>query len=244
MVDIKTQSMHLKKKILFIHHSTGGNLIREGDLRKEIWKLNPEIEFWDHSYNLFPILSRFVANHSHNKGLSNAKGEVTGKDLKITLSNNSPKEYAEIFSRDVKDPTLKSILTFDVIAFKNCYPTTRITSDHQFNEDVRYYEIIRDSIQKYPEKQFVLITPPPERKQTTNFVNALRAKMLVSWLNSKIFLQETHNIYVFDLFSLLADQDGMLRKDYQRIPPWDSHPNCHANKIIAPILADFLVKLA
>lgn len=227
------------KKILFIHHSTGGNLIREGHLREEIKKLDPGIEFWDHNYNFFPILAHFT----HLKGLSDNFGKITGTDYNIILSNNSPKEYVDIFSRDQNDSTLRQILNYDVIAFKNCYPTTRISSDPQLEKDIHYYEQIKDSLKKYSGKQFVLITPPPARSNTTTKENGLRAKKLVDWLNSKKFLQGTNNIHIFDFFSLLADEDGYLKKKYERFLPWDSHPNKLANKTISPIFAEYLTTI-
>lgn len=233
-----------EKRILFIHHSTGGNLIKEGNLRDEIRKLNPNVEFWDHNYNLFPVFTMLLANNTHLKGLSDAQGKVTGKDYNIIVSNNSPKEYADIFSRDPSDPTLKEILRYDVIAFKNCYPTTRIISDQQLNEDIKYYTEIRNSLKKYPEKQFVILTPPPARKETTNIENAKRAVKLVKWLNSEEFLGGVPNIHVFDFFNLLADKDGVLKKDYQRLLPWDSHPNRKANLAVAPIFAKFLTEVS
>lgn len=232
------------KRMLFIHHSTGGNLIKEGNLREEIKKLDPNIEFWDHNYNLFPVFTSLLANFTHLKGLSNAQGQITGKDHDIVLSNNSPKEYAEIFSRDPNDPTLKAILSYDIIAFKNCYPTTRIASDQQLEEDKKYYLVIRDNLKKYPEKQFILLTPPPARRETTNIENANRAKDLIKWLNSEEFIKGTTNIHIFDFYKLLADEQGMLKKDYQRLLPWDSHPNQKANLEASPIFAQYLVKLS
>jgi hypothetical protein len=231
-------------RILFIHHSTGGNLIKEGRLRAELRKINPDIELWDHSYNLFPVLGTLVARFTHLKGLSDAKGHSTGKDYRITLSNNSPKEYAEIFSRDPKDPTLTSILSYDIIAFKNCYPTTRIKSNKQLIEDISYFSAIRDAIQRFPKKQFILVTPPPARRETTNAQDALRARQLVSVLNSLMFIQEVKNLHIFDFFNLLADEHGYLKKAYCRPLPWDSHPNEYANQTIAPIFTAYLAELA
>lgn len=233
-----------KKTILFIHHSTGGNLIKEGNLRTKITKLNPKIELWDHNYNLSPVLPTLLAKVTHLKGLSDPSGKVTGRDYNINISNNSPKEYAAIFARDTRNPTLKAILGYNVIAFKNCYPTTKIVSDQQLADDVRYYTVIRESIKKYPRKHFVVLTPPPTRKATTNTQNAKRAIKLVNWLNSKAFTNGVTNIYIFDLFTLLADKNGMLKKEYERLVPWDSHPNQKANLAVAPVFAKFLVKVS
>lgn len=234
---------HKPVKMLFIHHSTGGNLIKEGNLRDEIRKLDSEIEFWDHNYNLSPFFAKLLSTYTHLKGLSNAQGMVTGRDYNIVLSNNSPKEYADIFSRDASDATLREILTYDIIAFKNCYPTTHITSDQQLEEDMHYYTIVRDSLKKYPNKQFVLLTPPPARRATTNSDNASRAISLVNWLKSDEFNQGIANMHVFDFFGLLFDKNGMLKEECQRLLPWDSHPNKKANKTIAPLFARYLAEL-
>lgn len=230
------------KKILFIHHSTGGNLIKEGHLRDEIRKLDQTIEFWDHNYDLFPVLTTFLAKRTHMRGLSDANGEYTGQDYTIYLSNNSPREFAEIFSRNPNDPTLKSILDYDLIAFKNCYPTTRITSTRQLEDDKKYYEVVRDSVKHYKDKQFVLVTPPPARKETTTRENAQRAKQLVNFLTSKEYVAGISNLQVFDFFTLLADSDGFLKPGYCRFWFWDSHPNKQANVVVAPIFAKHLVR--
>lgn len=231
------------KKILFIHHSTGGNLIKEGNLQEEIKLLDSNIQFWDHNYNLYKTFPSLLALFTHHKGLTDNKGVITGKDFNIVLSNNSPKEYSKIFSRNTNDATLKAILNFDLIAFKNCYPTTRIASNQQLEEDIHYYEQIRDSLKKYSKKQFVLLTPPPARENTTNRENAHRARNLIDWLNSKEFLHGATNLHVFDFFGSLADKDGYLRKEYERFLSWDSHPNTKANKIISPIFAEYLTKI-
>lgn len=231
------------KRIIFIHHSTGGNLIREGKLRGEIKKLDPTIEFWDHNYNLYPNFTMLIANFTHLKGLSDNNGKVTGTDYNIVISNNSPKEYADIFSRDPNDSTLKQILQYDVVAFKNCYPTTRISTDEQLEDDIKYYKVIRDNLKKYPNKQFIVFTPPPARKETTNIEQATRAKKLVDFLNSKEFVDGSKNIYIFDFYTLLADENGYLKSEYTRFLPWDSHPNKKANLTVAPIFAKYLTEV-
>lgn len=233
-------------KVLFIHHSVGGNLINQGNLRVELRKLNPNIELWDHGYSLYPFLflSKILGRITFRTGLSDKQGKMVGKDYKITLSNNSPKEYAEIFSRNPNNYTLQSILSYDVIAFKNCFPTTHITSDTQLQKDMEYYRAIRKSLSEYQNKKFIVLTPPPVRREVTTIENARRARMLASWLTSKDFLDDSTNIYVFDFYSLLADQDGILKQEYTPLIPIDSHPNKKANKIIAPIFAKFITDLA
>lgn len=238
-----------KIKVLFIHHSTGANLINEGNLREEFFKLNLNVELWDHSYNRNKILPSFLIKLlTHTKlfyetGLSDKDGRMTGLDYDIVLSNNSPKEYAEIFSRNPQDKTLSAILQYDLVLFKNCFPTTEIKSETQLEEDKKYYQIIRESLVKYPNKKFILLTSPSLRKEATKPEYAKRAKDLNAWLFSKDFLGETRNLFVFDFFGLLSDNNGYLKKEYASIIPFDSHPNQKANQQIAPLLAKYIVEV-
>ncbi len=236
-----------KTKVLFIHHSTGGNIIKQGKLRDLLKVKNPDIEFWDHSYNLFPILPNIVAKFTNYTGLTDNAGRMTTTDYDIVLSNNSPKEYAEIFSRDSSDPTLSKILEYDVVIFKNCFPTSNIKDDGQLSQNKAYYKQIRDSLKNYPTKKFVLFTSPPLRREVTSFEIASRARVLADWLKSPEFLEDSSNLYVFDLFGLLIEQEGdnknTLRRDFTSFIWLDSHPNKKANKLVAEILSDYLVKL-
>ena len=75
----------------------------------------------------------------------------------------------------------------------------------------------------------------------TNMTNAKRAKMLVSWLKDE-FGKDTSNISVFDLFGLLADENGFLKSEYQRLFSFDSHPNTLANKTVSPVFAKYLAE--
>jgi hypothetical protein len=167
---------------------------------------------------------------------------MLGRDFKLVISNDSPKEYAEIFSRSPDDPTLKAILEFDVVAFKNCFPTTRIESDEKLAEHERYYGQIVQSLKKFP-NQFVIFTPPPLRREATKPEWARRARQLAVWLKQ----QEAGNVHVFDSFDVLADETGpntnMLKRSYCNLYRPDSHPNIRANRAAAQKFAEYIALL-
>lgn len=228
-------------RVLFIHHSTGANLIKEGNVRELLAMKAAEIEFWDHSYNLSPNLPGFIAQMKFCTGLSDSSGKMTGKDFHIVLSNNSPKQYAEIFSRDPSDQTLKSILEFDMVAFKNCFPTTKIATDSQLEEYKNYYQKIFQGLQRFPMKKFLLLTSPPLRKELTTFENAKRAKTLNESLITGDFAKDSKNFFTFNLFGLLSDNNGFLKKEYCKFLFWDSHPNKKANEAVAPKFVEKII---
>lgn len=236
--------MNQKTKILFIHHSTGGLLIFFGQLRKLLKEKAPDIEFWNHGYNLYlpKILSWLFGSIMFRTGLSDGNGKMTGRDFDINISNNSPKEYAEIFSRKPDDHTLKNILLFDVVIFKNCFPTSKIETQAKLEEYKKYYSRIMKSISNYKNK-FIIFTPPPLRAEMTKPEWAANARSLSNFINLEA--KKYPNVSSFDFFDLLSDKIGkdknMLKRKYCNIfIPIDSHPNIRANKEIGKTFSDYL----
>jgi hypothetical protein len=227
-----------KTRVLFIHHSTGGLLIFFGRLRKLLKEKNPDVEFWDHGYNLYSpkIFSYLFGPIMFRTGLSDGNGRMTGKDFNIIISNNSPKEYSEIFSRDPDDFTLKNILSFDVVIFKNCFPTSKIETQEKLEKYKGYYSKIMKSISKYKNK-FIIFTPSPLRHEMTKPEWADSARSLANFINDEA--KKYLNISSFDFFNYLADKTGnnknMLKRKYCSFIPVDSHPNIRANREVGKI---------
>lgn len=237
----------MAKKILFIHHSTGGNLLHQGKVRQLLAEKAPELELWDHGYNLYknvpPWVIQPVANIlTFHTGLSDQHGQMTGRDFNIQLGNNNPHDYTKIFTADPQSRPLREILQYDIIMFKNCYPATKIETDAQLQRYKEAYLKMRAVFEQYPKKLFIPFTPPPLREELTTIDCASRARRFADWLMSAEFHQNNRNIKIFDFFSLLADDDGFLKKGYRRLIHLDSHPNTSANHEIAPILVNFLLE--
>lgn len=212
-------------------------MLQFGHIRELLRKKAPELELWDHGYNrglLGPITFR--------TGLSDGRGRMTGRDFNIVISNNSPKEYAEIFSRNREDSTLKQILSFDIVIFKNCFPTSNITSEKQLSEYTFLYSQIFTSLEAFS-NTFIVFTQPPLRREMTSPVVAARARELATWMSDR----EGKNISVFNFFDLLADSAGdnanMLRRKYCSIIPFDSHPNIRANREIGLVFVEAILKV-
>src|SRR3712207_3236113 len=97
-------------RIIFLHHSTGRNLIRQGGVRDLIALRNERdgtsYEFWDHDYN--------------KVGLTGPAGEKMGVAFDIPDDNTDPDGLDTLFSQPVHDPpdnALSHLLTYDVIIF-------------------------------------------------------------------------------------------------------------------------------
>jgi hypothetical protein len=213
-------------RVLFMHHSTGGGLIWEGNLRDLL--ANRGYELWDHGYN--------------EEGLVDGSGQWLGINWDVPGDNTDPDGWYHIFGQTITDPpdnTLSHMLDYDVILFKSCFPASDIDSEERFEEYRRYYLAIRDVMDQHSDKLFIPFTTPPLVPNSTSPENAARARRWADFLTSDEYLQGHPNVYVFDFFTYLADENNTLRAEY-RVDEWDSHPNTLANQTVAEILADFV----
>ncbi len=212
-------------RVMFLHHSCGANLIEQGGVRERLTGLG--YGFYDHGYN--------------EDGLVLADGTWTGTNFDVPGDNTDPDGYADIFAQPLHDPpdnTFSHLMEYDVIAFKSCFPTSNILSDEQLADYKSYYLSIRDRMDEYPNKIFIVVTPPPEIPNETDPTAAARARDWASWLASGEYLSGHPNVFTFNFFDLLADpSDNMLRAEY-RTDEWDAHPNEQANQNIGPQFAD------
>jgi hypothetical protein len=219
--------------IIFLHHSTGNNLVEQGGVRERFTQAG--YDFWDHSYN--------------NPGLRDPFGSYTGYSYMVPRDNTDPDGLATIFSQRVYDlplNTLSGLFQHEVIIFKSCFaPANHITSDQQLEQYKAWYVGMREVMGEHPEKLFVVMTFPPLNPAETTPDEAFRARAFANWLKSDEFLNRYPNIATLDFFDLLAESNpvaedfNMLRADYREGS--DSHPNRIANEAIGPIFVDFVI---
>lgn len=216
--------------IIFLHHSTGNNLIEQGGVRELFTQAG--YHFWDQSYNA--------------QGLRDPHGELIGYAYTVPRDNTDPDGLALVFRQGVYDlpiNALSGLLQHEVIIVKSCFaPGNQIASDEQLEQLKQYYLGMREKMFQYPDKIFIIVTTPPLNPAETNPQEARRARLLANWLKSDEFLVGHSNIFVYDLFDKLAESNlsspevNMLRQDYRN--GTDSHPNLKANQEIAPVFVD------
>ena len=218
--------------VVFLHHSTGRNLIHQGGVRERLTKAG--FEFWDHDYN------------AH--GLTRPDGSPAGYSYGVPGDNTDPDGLAEIFAQPVYGLPLNAfsgLLQHEVVVFKSCFPASNIATDDQLDEYKSYYLGMRAVMDQHRDKVFIVMTPPPLNPAATEAGVAARARAFANWLGSDDFLVGHPNVFAFDFFDLLAEGDtgdaesNMLRATYREGE--DSHPNQLANETVGPRFADFIV---
>ncbi len=221
--------------IIFLHHSTGNNLIEQGGVRERLTQAG--FSFWDHSFNY--------------QGLRDPAGKFTGYNYSVPDDNTDPDGLARIFGQKIYDlplNTLSGLLQHEVIIFKSCFaPANNIASDTQLEQYKTWYLGIRNVMDQRPDKIFVVVTDPPLNPAETDSQEAARARAFADWLKSDVYLKGHPNVFTFDLYSYLAENDtasgdyGMLRKNYQNGS--DSHPNRIANETVGPLFTGFIINV-
>jgi hypothetical protein len=219
--------------VIFLHHSTGGALIAEGNVRPLLTELG--YQFWDHGYN--------------HQGLVRPDGTPTQASYRIPGAGNQGNTdvdgLAELFSQPVTDPpsnAFSRLLQHEVIAVKSCFPNSAVMSDEMQEQFQDWYLQMRDAMDQHPDRIFIIVTTPPLHPLATTSDEAQRARTIANWLKSNEYLAGHSNVFVFDFFDLLADPStNMLRAEYQISPDTsDSHPNQLANKTIGPLFVEFI----
>lgn len=219
--------------VVFLHHSTGRNLIEQGEVRKRLTEAG--FDFWDHDYN--------------PRGLTRPDGASSGYSYSVPDDNTDPDGFAHIFSQRLYSKPLNAfsgLMQHEVIIFKSCFPVSHITSDAQLDQYKAYYLQMREVMDQYPDHVFLVMTPPPLNPAATDTEAAGRARAFAEWLKSEDFLAGHPNVFTFDFFDLLAEGDSS-RSDYNRLREayregTDSHPNELANQTIGPIFADWIAE--
>jgi hypothetical protein len=228
---VRETSQGKLSNVIFLHHSVGRNLIEQGNLRQEFSAAG--YQFWDHDYN--------------DTGLTDFNGNPAGYSYNIPGDNTDVDGLARIFQQKVFPlpvNTLSGLLQHEVIVFKSCFPVNNIVSDEQLDQYKSYYRSIRATVDRYPNKVFIVLTSPPLNPSETSPEIAARARVFASWLKSEEFLSGHPNLFTFDFYNLLAEDNpnkpdfNMLRQDYR--DGADSHPNQKANRVIGPLLVDFV----
>jgi len=229
-------------RMFFLHHSTGRNMLDYGNARAYLAQVNAQkstqLQLWDHDYNYI--------------GLTDPDGTLLNRHFNIPGDNTYPDGLHVLFTEP--HPAIQairdSVLQYDVIAFKSCFPTCDITTDAQLQQYKDWYLDIRDVLDQYPEKTFLVMSPPPLHRLSTTPEIADRARDFADWLGSAEFMSGHPNLRFFDFFDHLAVPDdgsdlrNTLRYEFEWSHTGDSHPNPLANETVAPLFIDAMVAAA
>lgn len=207
-------------KVLFIHRSVGHHLLAQGKLRE--------------------LLSRekiVLDDYDNNSGiLTYSDGRTLRDAITMPGNNTNPNNLAEFFSE------WPEVLNgYDLIMVKSCYPNSHIKNETQLSEIKENYTSI---IKSFAGRniQLLILTSPPLRPLFTSTRESQLSSELAHWLVSL----DWAGVQVFDFHHALSEitgkHEGMLKREYRRLLPFDNHPNKKSHQDIAPKLAEIIGK--
>jgi hypothetical protein len=229
--------------VMFLHHSTGRLLIKDSGFRSLIdWHneiSGTDIRFWDHDY---------AFGNDHTGVILPDSTVYLDWIYGYEANNIQPVGYYEIFC---EAPAFRDSLfsRHDVIVFKNDHRTGDIETDEELQEHKNNYLEIRNVLDQFPDKLFIMVSGSSRRPEKTTNAMADRAREFYDWMQSPQFMNGHSNIAFFDLFDALSNPDdssdperNMLRAEYRRDATWDDHPSEEANRFIGPQAAEYLLR--
>jgi hypothetical protein len=242
-LDLETGTVTPLSKLFFLHHSTGWGIISEGNVRGCVADYNAThataFEFWDQGYN--------------GDGVRDQDGAYYDTTYFVPNDNTDPDGLHYLWTSNEADAVACRdgfLATYDVIAFKSCFPASGIYDAAMLQQYKDWYLAIRDTLDLHPDKLFVVMSTPPLVPAATNAEDAARARQFANWFKNSGYLTGHPNIVYFDLFDALAAPIGsgpeanMLRAEYRGTIEGDSHPNAVGNAAVGPVFAQFLIDSA
>ena len=214
------------ERIIFLHHSTGGVV-------------------WDNG-----VPEWFVAYNAANG--TNYQIE----DLGYPGGDNDPYDYWNVWVNHagnepyLGDDTLEILTqTYDVIAWKHCYPVSEIEADtgapdiaseERRQENYRLqYEALKTKMRSFPAKTFIVWTGAVHVQGNISPEQATRMQSFTDWVRN-VWDEPGDNIFIWDFYELETEGGLYLRDEYSAGES-DSHPNAAFAGAVAPLFGQAIV---
>ncbi|PID31113.1 hypothetical protein CR973_00350 [Candidatus Saccharibacteria bacterium] len=210
------------QRVLFIHHSVGRQIIKEGNLRELLGS------------------SCCLIDHDRNRiGLSDCSGQCLKRAFPIPDDCTDPPGLVKLFEKFQSDLS-HEIDGVDLIVVKSCYPNAKIKSSVHAQEVLSIYDELFELASQLKPKT-LLVSSPPMSPMSIRAEYAERYRDLVI---PKLRQKWQADFCGFvDIFSELSDGRGCLDRKYRRIWPWESHLNRLGAQTAARTIAESIKKI-
>ncbi len=229
-------------KLIFIHHSTGENLLRDdyGGLGLALSQNNYFVSDTNYGWGPEAVGDRTDIPNWTEWFASDATPRIMESVFNESGQNSS-------YTRTVSDPGGEN----EIILFKSCFPNSALEGNP--DDPPGSYEELSVSGAKYvyntilgyfatrPDKLFIVLTAPP----LSDSEYADNARAFNNWLVNDWLVENNyslHNVAVFDFYNVLTDNnahhrfiDGQVEhvigsRDTLRYPSEDDHPSVKGSR--------------
>ena len=219
-------------RMVFLHHSVGEGLLDVGGLRDQLLEMG--------------ILVK-SATYGDQIGEDTDMNHWVGKFEERMQDIFDFSSHGNQYRSDGK--------TNDVVMFKSCFPNSGIVAEGEApgnptapERTMANYKATWEQLQSqmagYPNKLFVYLTAPPQVPEVSSPDQARRAREFNTWLMTEYlpaYKKSTglDNLVIFDLFGVLADDQGFLKAAYRIPKDGDCHPNVKGSQAASKAFLEF-----
>lgn len=232
---------------IFLHHSTGAGVFFEGNV------------------------AELIADYNDEHGTDIELTEFAYPDSPWGWENY-PYDYWKLWVDGSCNNTIDNIQcldklcsTYKLIIFKHCFPGAGIEAgngngdvtspEKTLNNYKLQYRALLALFDQYPDNKFMVWTLAPLHRLATNSEQANRAAQFVDWVKNSWLTEDGNehpNVFIFDFFGLVAEQNEnpangqqyCLKYDYEGDHYGDdSHPNTIANQTIGPLFTEKIINV-
>jgi hypothetical protein len=252
-------------RLLFIHHSCGGQLMADKGTRKGGESGSGERCIYESHHNGGGLRTLLTANGYDVHELSYES--VLGADTDIRhWRAKFAQNMDAILGTDHQDRRYEGGVTNDIVAFKSCYPNNDFTgagaepgnpdSDALTVANAKAaYKALLPHFRAEPEVLFVAFTAPPRAEPKQGIKDRLKgalgsgetpadhARVFNTWLadreNGWLAGYDLPNVVVFDYYDILTAGEGNWSA-YPTGGGRDSHPSSKGNALAAEAFLPFI----
>jgi len=235
-----------KKKVLFLHHSTGKVIWQGGNnLFSKIkgkFGMKGAVEKWFDRYN------RENGTDYQIEEMAFPKKEPYGW-------NNYPFDYYNIWVKNgredyyMEEPTLRVLAPeYDLIILKHCFPSSQIVNHEVPDIDSErktldnyklQYRALKKEMLKYPDTRFLFWTPPALTEHVTTPESARAAHEFSRWMIEE-WDENGDNIFIWD-FRTLETGGGFYLLPQNSVGERDSHPAHQLARTVFPLFCQRVI---
>ncbi len=244
LTNCETRDKDQMKRIIFLHHSTGGK-IWVGSTNRYIHKLTKKSD-----------VPSYFRKHNRKHGTDYSIVERNFPAESPYGWKNGPYDYYNIWVKNagnepyMNEPTLEMLTPqYDVIIFKHCFPYSRIKEDTgqpDINSNEKtienyklQYNALKSKMHEFSNNKFIVWTPAVHVSNNLYQEEAKRANDFYNWIVNE-WDDKGDNIFLFDFYQY-ETEGGLYLQDKYAAGPKDSHPNKQFSGRIAPLFASFVI---
>ncbi len=215
-------------KILFLHHSTGGNIWRGN---------NPS---WYDKLGIEKDVPAWFAGYNKENGTTYSIEDRHFPKERPYGWKNYPYDYYNIWVKNAGDsaymeePTLEMLTRdYDVIIWKHCFPVSNVKADGE-NPDIDseektvqnyklQYDALKKKMKEFPNTVFIVWTGAAQVEEKTDAERAERARSFFTWVKES-WDEPGDNIHIWDFRQLETGGELFLERK-NAASSSNSHPN-------------------